>query len=73
MKNFKITLILSLFLSLIVFLPIKAQYYYSGGMQIPLSIDSSRVTLKFDTTISELAKQSFILSLGWVAHGLPWE
>lgn len=70
MKRFKNTLILCLFLSLIVFLPIKAQYYYSGGMQIPLSIDSSRVTLKFDTTISELAKQSFILSLGCLSGPL---
>lgn len=59
-----------LFIILVALLPIKAQYYFSGGMQIPLSIDSSRVTLKFDTTISEIAKQSFILSLGCLSEPL---
>ena len=70
MNHFKTTLVLSFMLCLATTLPLKAQYYYSAGQQIPLQIDSSRVTLKFDSTVSEETKHSILLSLGCLSEPL---
>ncbi|MDD3732238.1 MAG: S8 family serine peptidase [candidate division Zixibacteria bacterium] len=68
MKQIKITLIMCLFISLIVFLPIKAQYYYSGGGQIPIQIDSNKVTIKFYDSIPEATKQRVTMSLSCLSE-----
>ncbi|MBN1211107.1 MAG: S8 family serine peptidase [candidate division Zixibacteria bacterium] len=62
MKHFKIILSQCLLFCLVAFLPIEAQYYYSGGGQIPIQIDSNKVTIKFYDSIPEETKQSVVMA-----------
>jgi len=62
MKHLKIILSQCLLFCLVAFLPLKAQYYYSDGGQIPLQIDSNKVTIKFYDSVSEETKQRVIMA-----------
>lgn len=50
-------LLLSILLSLVLSSAASGQYYYGNGQQIPITIDSTYITVRFDDTITTLFQQ----------------
>lgn len=50
---------------------LRAQYYYGGGQQVPLGIDSLKICLKFDDIITQQDQADIISSIGRIVSLLP--
>jgi len=45
-----------------------AEYYYSGGRQIPLKVDSLKVTIKFDAALPDSLQDSLLAAIDRIAQ-----
>lgn len=45
-------------------------YYYASGNQVPLKIDSAKITIKFDEGISSLAREQLLASIGRIDENI---
>ena len=45
-----------------------SQFYYSAGKQIPLRIDSTKITIKFDPGLSSIERQILIMGNEHIIH-----
>lgn len=50
---------------------LRAQYYYGGGQQVQLGIDSLKICLKFDDLITQQDQADIISSIGRIVSLLP--
>ncbi|MBN1211105.1 MAG: hypothetical protein JXA92_00880 [candidate division Zixibacteria bacterium] len=60
------------FLAVIVLMagPVFAQHYYGGGHAIPLKVDSSKVTIKFDSGLGSIERQTLLLDIDHITEQL---
>ena len=45
-----------------------SQYYYGNSQQIPLQIDSTRLTIKFENTLGGFDQDGILISIDRIIH-----